>query len=136
MTTLTTTLTTLSMTGCDTRNSRNAGTNPGIEFGTHIPPRTAPKTRKCNSNKTASDEPHGSLNGIPRDDDFSDDGTGNGDPDDPDDPDDQVDNPDNSDHGDENPNDSEHGIQNNLAHAIAVLARNIQHQGDGSRSKV
>jgi len=68
------------------------------------------------------------LNGIPGDDDFGD--NGNGDPDDPDDPDDEE--PDNSDHGVGNPDDSERGIQNNLADAIAALARNVQHQGDGS----
>ena len=74
------------------------------------------------------------MNGIPGDDDFGDDRTGNGDPDDPDNPDnegpdDLIKNPDNPDHGDENPDDSEHGIQNNLADTIAALARNVQHQG-------
>jgi len=72
------------------------------------------------------------LNGAPRDDDFGDDG--NGDPDDHDDPDNED--PDNSNHGDGNPDDSEHGIQNNLADTIAALARNVQHQGDGSQAKV
>ena len=124
------------MTGRNTRNSRNAGTNPGIAFGTHIPQHTALKTNKCKYGKAAS-----SLNGIPRDDEFGDGGSGYGDPDNPDDPDDEGsdkpnDNPDNSDDGDENPDDSENGIQNNLAHAIAMLARNVQHQGDGSHSKV
>ncbi|KIM80337.1 hypothetical protein PILCRDRAFT_9537 [Piloderma croceum F 1598] len=128
------------MTGHNTRNSRNAGTTPGIAFGTHIPLRMAP-TAKRNTYKTASDNPQGSLNGIPRDDDFGDNGTGNGDPNDPDDPDDngpddQVENPDNSDHGDDHPNDSEHGFQNNLADAITTLARNVQNQGDGSCLKV
>ncbi|KIM72362.1 hypothetical protein PILCRDRAFT_16211 [Piloderma croceum F 1598] len=59
---------------------------------------------KPNSDKTVSDDPCGSLNGIPRDDDFGDDRTGNGDPDDPDDPnnegpDDPIGDPDGSDHG-------------------------------------
>src|SRR5882762_632064 len=116
----------------NTRNSRNAGETPGIAFGTQAPSRTAPTTSKRNSDRTVSDNPHGSLNGIPGDDDFGDDG--NGDPDDHDDPDDED--PDNSDHGVGNPDDSERGIQNNLADAIAALARNVQHQGDGSRAKV
>ena len=111
----------------NTRNSRNAGETPGIAFGTQVPSRTAPTTSKRNSDRTASDN-RGSLNGIPGDDDFGD--NGNGDPDDPDDPDDEE--PDNSDHGVGNPDDSERGIQNNLADAIAALARNVQHQGDGS----
>jgi hypothetical protein len=136
-----TTQTTLGMTGCDTRNSRNAGTNPGIAFGTHIPQCPAPKASKCKSGKAPSEEPHGSMNSIHRDDEFGDDRTGNGDPDDPNDPgdegsDDPNENPDNSNDGDENPNDSENGVQNNLAHAIAMLARNIQNQGDSSHSKV
>jgi hypothetical protein len=58
-----TTLTILSTTGRDTRNSGNAGTIPGIAFGTHIPPCTAPTTSKHKSGKTTSDKPHGSLNG-------------------------------------------------------------------------
>jgi hypothetical protein len=141
MTTLTTTLTTLSTTGHNTRNSRNARTNPGIAFGTHIPRCTAPKNSKSKSSKTPSEEPHGSLNSIPRDDEFSDGGPGDGDPNNPDDPDnegsdDSNKNTDHSDHGDKNPNNSETGIRNNLAHAIATLARTIQNQGDGSRSKV
>jgi len=125
----------------NTRNSRNAGETPGIAFGTQVPSRTAPTTTsKRNSDRTVSDNPRGSLNGIPGDDDFGDNG-GNDDPDDPDDPDDDgpgdlIEHPDDSDHGDENPDDSEHGIQNNLADAIAALARNVQHQGDGARAKV
>jgi hypothetical protein len=74
------------MTGCSTRNSRNAGTTPGIAFGTHIALGTAPTISKHNSNKTVSDDPHGSLNGVPKDNNFGDGGTGNGDPDDLDDP--------------------------------------------------
>jgi hypothetical protein len=81
------------------------------------------------------------LNSIPGDDDFGDGNTRNGDPNDPDDPGDEGsdnpnDNPDNSNDGDKNPDDSENRVQNNLAHAIATLARNIQNQGDGFRSKV
>src|SRR5258705_9814525 len=125
----------------NTRNSRNAGEAPGIAFGTQVPSRTAPTTTsKRNSDRTISNNPRGSLNGIPGDDDFGD-NRGNDYPDDPDDPDDDgpgnlIEHPDDSDHGDENPGDSEHGIQNNLADAIAALARNVQHQGDGSRAKV
>ena len=115
-----------------TRNSRNAGDTPGIAFGTQVPSRATPTHNKRNSDRTASDHHRGSLNGNPGGDDFGDDG--NGDPDDHDDPDDED--PDNSNHGDGNPDDSEHGIQNNLADAIAALARNVQHQGDGSRAKV
>jgi hypothetical protein len=99
----------------------------------NIPPCTEPTTSKSNSNKTVSDNLHGSLNSIPGDD-FGDDGARNGDPDDPDDPDDEgpddpIENPDNS-------NSSEHRIQINLADTITMLARNIQHQGDSSHSQV
>jgi len=97
----------------------------------NIPPCTEPTTSKSNSNKTVSDNPHGSLNSIPGDD-FGDDGARNSDdPDDPDDegPDDPIENPDNS-------NSSEHRIQINLADTITMLARNIQHQEDSSHSQV
>ena len=111
----------------NTRNSRNAGSVPGIAFGAHIPARPTPKR---NSDRTADDDPRGSINGAPGDDGSDDnDGAGNGDPDDepdddgPDDPQDDLDDP-------------EHGMENNLADAIAALARNVRHQGDGSRSKV
>jgi len=89
----------------NTRNSRNAGETPGIAFGTQVPSRSAPTTTsKRNSDRTVSDNPRGSLNGIPGDDDFGDNG-GNDDPDDPDDPDDDgpgdlIKHPDDSDHGD------------------------------------
>src|ERR1700733_11209985 len=123
MPTQTTQTTTTSMTGRTTRNSRNAGATPGIAFGTHIPHRPAPKPRKkCNSDKTASDDQTDHLNGVPGDDDFGDDGSGDGNPEDPDDepPDD----------------DDDQDMQYNLADAIAALARNVQRQGDGPRSKV
>jgi len=57
-------------------------------------------------------------------------------PSDPGDPDNN--NPDNKGPDDphNNPDGSEHGIQNNLADAIAALARNVQRQGDSPRSKV
>ena len=118
----------------NTRNSRNAGTNPGIAFGTHIPPRSTPKNNKRNSDRTADDDLQGSLNGVPGDDGFGDGDDLYGD-DNPNNPNDPDDNPDNE-GSDGNPDDSEHGIQNNLADAIAALARNVQRQGDGPRSKV
>jgi len=122
------------MTGRNTRNSRNAGTTPGIAFGTHIPPRPAPKPRKRNSDKTASDDPQDHLNGIPGDDDFGDDGSGDGDPEDPDDepPDDEDPYDQHNNHDD----DDDQDMQYNLADAIAALARNVQRQGDGPCSKV
>jgi hypothetical protein len=99
---------------------------------------TLPKTKKGKSGKTAS-----SLNGVPGDEDFGDDGSGDGDPDNPDNPDDPGDegsddpnNPDNSDDGDEDPHDSDADVAFTLAHAVAALAKNVQNQGDGSRSKV
>jgi hypothetical protein len=61
------------------------------------------------------------LNRIPRDDDFGDDGAGNGDLDDPDDPNDEG-----PDDPIKNPDNSACRILNNLADAITVLARNIQ----------
>jgi hypothetical protein len=112
---------------CNTRNSRNARSTPGIAFGAHIPARA---TLKHNSDRTADDDLQGSINGAPGDDGSDDnDGAGNGDPDDEPDnegPDDPQDDPDNS----------EHGMENNLADAIAALARNVRHQGDSPHSKV
>src|SRR5882762_11642120 len=35
-----------------------------------------------------------------------------------------------------NPDNSDNDVQHNLADAIAALAKNVQHQGDGSCSKV
>ena len=112
---------------CNTRNSRNAGSIPGIAFGAHISARATPKR---NSDRTADDDLRGSINRAPRDDSSDDnDGAGNGDPDDepdndgPDDPQDDSDNP-------------KLGMENNLADAITAQARNVRHQGDGPRSKV
>ena len=105
-----------SMVTCNTRNSRNAGSTPGIALRAHIPARA---TLKHNSDRTADDDPRGSINGAPRDDGCDDnDGAGNGDPDDEPDnegPNDPQDDPDNS----------KHGMENNLADAIAALARNV-----------
>ena len=101
---------------CNTRNSRNARSIPGIAFGAHIPARPTPKR---NSDRTTDDDPQGSINSAPRDDGSDDnDGAGKGDPDnEPDD--DGPDNP------QDDPDDPEHGMENNLADAIAVLARNV-----------
>ena len=111
----------------NTRNSRNAGSIPGIAFGAHIPARATPK---CNSNRTADDGPQGSTNGASRDDGSDgNDGAGNGDPDD--EPDNEG--PDNP---QDNPDYPKHGMENNLADAIAALARNVRHQGDGACLKV
>ena len=64
----------------NTRNSRNAGSIPGIAFGAHIPAHTTPKR---NSDRTTDDDPRGSINGAPGDDGSDDnDGAGNGDSDD------------------------------------------------------
>ena len=111
----------------NTRNSKNAGSTPGIAFGAHIP---ACATLKRDSDRTADDDPWGSINGAPWDDGSDDnDRAGNGDPDDE---------PDNEgpDEPQNDPDDSKHGMENNLADAIAALARNVRHQGDGSCSKV
>ena len=111
----------------NTRNSRNARSIPSIAFGAHIPAHATPK---CSSDRTADDDLRGSINGASRDDSSDDnDGAGNGDPDD------EPDN-DGPDNPQEDPDDPEHGMENNLADAIAALARNVRHQGDGSRSKV
>jgi len=76
------------------------------------------------------------INGIPGDEEFGDGNSGNGDPSDPGDPDDNPPDNEGPDDPHDNPDGSEHGIQNNLADAIAALARNVQCQGDGPRSKV
>ena len=110
-----------------TRNSRNARTTPGIAFGAHIPARATPKR---NSDRTVEDDPRGSINGAPRDDDSD----GNNEPGN-EDPDDEPDN-EGPDDPQDDPDDSEHGMENNLADAIAALARNVRHQEDGPRSKV
>ena len=111
-----------------TRNSQNAGLTPDIAFGRRATTRPATAPNRNNSNQTTTDNGNG--------DNPDDDGDGSGqegdlpggpddDPPDDDGPGDQSDNPDNS--VDEQ--------QNNLADAISTLARNVQQQGDGSRSK-
>jgi hypothetical protein len=83
-----------------------------------------------NSDQTATNNQDGGDN---LSDDDHGDGLQDGNPGDSDDnpPDDNGpgDQPNNSD-------DSDSDVQHNLADAIAALARNVQHQGDGSHSKV
>src|SRR6202051_4765499 len=123
-------MTTRTTTTRTTRNSRNTGINPDVAFGRHITPRATPNIhhsdRPATNNLGGGDnpdnddhgngsEPEGDPHGEPDDDPPDDDGPG--------------DNPDNSD-------DPDNDMQNNLADAIAALARNVRHQGDGSQSKV
>ena len=122
---------TINTIGCTTQNSRNAGTSSGIAFGRHI--LTMVPIVVCNSH-TASDSPNNDQNppgdrepedggpGRPNED-PSDDGNNDG-------PRDPFNPSENSDHPDEE------NVQHNLADVIAALARNVQHQGDGSCSKV
>ena len=117
--------------GHTTRNSRNSGTSFGIAFGRRIST-TVPIF--VHNSHTASDSPTNDQNplgdGEPEDggpggpnDDPSDDGNNDG-PGDPFNPSEDSDHPDEGD------------VQHNLSDAIAALARNGQHQGDGSCSKV
>ena len=121
---MTTRTTTLNTTGCVTRNSINAGHSTDIAFGRCNTIRPNQPSNRNNSDHTASDN-HGN-GGDPGDDD-----PGNGEPDD-DEP------PNKDDPGDQsnNPDDSDDDVQHNLANAISALAKNVKHQGDGSRLKV
>ena len=83
---------------------------------------TASDSSTNNQNPSGDGEPEDGGPGWPSDD-LSDDGNKDG-PGDPFDPSEE------SDHSDEE------NVQHNLADVIAVLARNVQHQGDGSRMKV
>src|SRR6202790_1990837 len=112
-----------------TRNSTNAGTNPEVAFGRHITPRAT--SNRHNSNRPATNNPGGGDN-PDGDDHGNDDGPEDDLPGDPD-----NDPPDDDPPDDDNPdNNPDNDVQNNLADAIAALARNVRHQGDGSRSKV
>src|ERR1700683_5194397 len=115
-----------------TRNSTNAGTNPEVAFGRCITPRAT--SNRHNSHRPATNNLGGEDN--PDGDDHSnDDGPEDDLPGDPDnDPPD--DDPPDDDNPDEQPDDPNNDVQNNLADAIAALARNVRHQGDGSHSKV
>ena len=81
-----------------------------------------------NSDHTATDN-HGNGD-DPRDDDHSD-----GD-DIPGEPDDEPPNEDNPEDSSDDSNNSNDDVQHNLTDAIAVLAKNVKHQGDGSHLKV
>ena len=95
----------------------NAGHKTDIAFGRHSTICPTHSSNRNNSDRTATKN-HGNGDDIP------------GEPDDKrpeeDGPDDPSDDPDNSDDD----------VQHNLADAIAALAKNVKHQGDGSRSKV
>ena len=92
-----------------TRNSRNAGSNPGIAFGRHLPPHPTPACDQNNSDKTATKNHFGGNH-----------------------PDGDGDEPDNGNPGDpddgpgNHPNDhnsSNNDVQHNLADTIAMPAR-------------
>ena len=105
----------------------NAGTNPEVAFGRRITPCTT--SNRHNSNWPATNNLGGGDNP-----DGDDHGNGDGPEDDlPGEPDDNL--PDDDNPG-EQPDDPDNDVQNNLADAITALARNVRHQGDGSRSKV
>src|ERR1700677_4015438 len=111
-----------------TRNSTNAGTNPEVAFGRHITPRATSNRhnsdRPATNNLGGGDSPDGDDHG-------NDDGPEDDLPGDPD-----NDPPDDDPPDDDNPDDPDNDVQNNLADAIATLAKNVRHQGDGSHSKV
>jgi hypothetical protein len=110
-----------------TRNSQNAGFIPDFVFGRCTTTRPATAPNRNNSDRTATDNGDG-------DNPDDDDGDGSGQEGDlPGGPDDDP--PDNEGPGDQ-PDDSDSDVQHNLADAITTLARNVHHQGDGSRSKV
>ena len=125
------TIQTMYTIGCTTQNSRNARTSSGIAFGrcisTTVPvvihnSHTASDSPTNNQNPPGDREPEDGGPGGPNND-PSDDGNDDG-PGDPCDPSEDSDHPD------------EENIQYNLADAVTVLARTVQHQGDGSHSKV
>src|ERR1700722_13675275 len=130
-------MTTRTITGRSTRNSRNAGSVPGIAFGRTIPPRVStprqlPSVPLSESQFEELGSEHGDGNqgdgNLGQVGDFGDgnpDKPGNDLPDD-DGPGDHQDN--------EDPYDDEN--QPNLPDAIAALAHNVRSQGDGSRTKV
>ena len=122
---------TINVIGRTTWNLRNAGTSTGIAFGRHISTmvpviihnsHTASDGPTNNQNPPGDREPEDGGPGGPNDD-LSDDGNDDG-PRDPFDPSEDSDHPD------------KENVQHNLADVIATLARNVQHQGDGSCLKV
>src|ERR1700720_1525549 len=130
-------MTTRTITGRSTRNSRNARRVPGIAFGRTIPPRVStphqlPSVPPSESRFEELGREHGDGNHGDEDEaqggDFGDgnpDGPGNDPPDD---------NGPGDHHDDEDPYDD--GNQPNLADAIAALARNVGSQRDSSQTKV
>ena len=127
-------MTTRTITGRSTRNSRNARSVPGIAFGRTVPPRAStpcwlPSVPLSESWFEELGSKHGDGNQggehVGQGGDFGDgnpNGPGNNPPDD-DGPGDHQDN--------EDPYDDVN--QPNLADAIAALARNIRSQGNGSQ---
>ena len=110
-----------------TRNSSKAGTTPAIAFGRCATtcPMAAPI--RNHSDRTATDNggadnPNNDGDGSEQGDDLP-----GGPDDDPPDDDGPGDHPD-------NPNNSDDDVQHKLSDAIAVLLRNVHHQGDGSCS--
>src|ERR1700722_19583096 len=130
-------MTTRTITGRSTRNSRNAGSVPGIAFGRTIPPRVStprrlPSVPPSESQFEELGSEHGYGNHGDEDEELGGD-FGDGNPDGPgnDPPDD---NGPGDHHDDEDPYDDEN--QPNLADAIAALARNVGSQRESSRTKV
>jgi len=130
-------MTTRTITGRSTRNSRNAGSVPGIAFGRTIPPRVSTPRRLPSVPPSESRfEELGSENGDgnhgDEDEELGGD-FGDGNPDGPgnDPPDD---NGPGDHHDDEDPYDD--GNQPNLTDAIAAPARNVGSQRESSRTKV
>src|ERR1700722_5772480 len=130
-------MTTRTITGRSTRNSRNAGSVPGIAFGRTIPPRVSTPRRLPSVPPSESrfeelgsehkDGNHGDED-VEQGGDFGDrnpDGPGNDPPDD---------NGPGDHHDNEDPSDD--GNQPNLADAIAALAHNVGSQRDSSQTKV
>jgi len=126
---MTTRTTTVNTTGRITRNSLNAGHSTDIAFGRRNTLRPDRPSNRNNSDRTASDN-HGN-GGDPGDDDH---GNGDENPGEPDD--DEPPNEDGPGDPSDDPDDSDDEVQHNLANAISALAKNVKHQGDGSRSKV
>ena len=126
---MTTRTTTVNTTGCITRNSINAGHSTDIAFGRRNTIRPKRPSNQNNSDCTASDN-HGN-GGDPGYDDHGNRDDILGEPDD-----DKPPNEDGPGDPSDNPNDSNDDVQHNLADAIATLAKNVKHQGDGSCSKV
>src|ERR1700722_20068870 len=130
-------MTTRTITGRSTRNSRNAGSVPGIAFSRTIPPRVSTPRRLPSVPPSESRfEELGSEHGDGKhgDEDAEQGGDfGDGNPDGPgnDPPDD---NGPGDHHDDEDPYDD--GNQPNVADAIAALACNVGSQRESSRTKV